>query len=116
MQICFQNSYSALISVAVMYYDSNACTGDPPFGWATAGWWNLNPGQSVATNVHTSDGNFAFFAEAEDGAVWGGAYGPVAATPQPFQGCAGDGSSNDSLSLGMRLVQAGTGHSKCTVN
>src|SRR5580692_10324595 len=32
------------VSVAVMQVDTDACGGDG--GWATHGWWNLNPGES----------------------------------------------------------------------
>jgi len=109
MQICFQNNYTAPLSVAVMFYDPDDCGGDGG-NWGTAGWWNLTPGQSVATNVFTSDGNFAFYAEAEDGAYWAGPYGPVDCVWQAFEGCQGIGNTNDTLSLGMRLVQ-GSGSS-----
>jgi hypothetical protein len=115
MQICFQNNYSSPLSAAVMWYDPDGCGGDGG-GWGTAGWWNLSPGQSVATNVFTSDGNFAVYAEAEDGEVWAGSYGPVSCVWQAFEGCQGIGNTNDTLSLGMRLIQAGTGHSSCTVH
>lgn len=116
MQICFRNSYSSPLSAAVMWYDPDNCGGDGG-GWGTSGWWNLDPGQSVATNVYTSDGNFAVYAEAEDGAVWGGPYGPVDCSAQAFQGCVDIGNTNDTLSLGMRLIQAGSGsYSSCTVN
>ncbi|SLE58782.1 Uncharacterised protein [Mycobacteroides abscessus subsp. abscessus] len=43
--LAFHNNYSLPVSVAVMQVDSDACGGEYG-GWATHGWWNLNPGES----------------------------------------------------------------------
>ena len=59
----------------VMWYDTNTCGGDGG-NWATKGWWNLSPGQETHTDVWTANRYFYFYAEAEDGAVWNGPYGP----------------------------------------
>jgi hypothetical protein len=106
MQLCFQNNYSSPLWVAVMWWNPDSCGGDGG-NWSTEGWWNLNPGDNVNTGVGTNNRYFYFYAEAEDGAVWGGDYGPVDATYQAFQGCVGIGSSRDNLSIGMRQEDAG---------
>ena len=106
MQLCFKNNFSSPLSVAVMWYNTQLCGGEGG-NWATEGWWNINPGQETHTNVWTANRYFYFFAEAENGAVWAGNFGPVAATPQEFQGCVAIGNTQDTLSLGMRQVDAG---------
>jgi hypothetical protein len=40
--LAFHNNYGLTVSVAVM---QDACGGEYG-GWATHGWWNLNPGES----------------------------------------------------------------------
>lgn len=106
MQLCFQNNYSSPLSVAVMWYSPSDCGVDGG-NWATEGWWNLNPGDGVHTDVWTDNRYFCFYAEAEDGAVWGGDYGPVYATYQAFQGCVDIANTQDNLILGMALIDAG---------
>ena len=76
IQIGLLNNYSSYMSVALMWYDPAACSGDGG-NWATGGWWNLNPGQTGFTNIFMSSRYFAYYAEAVDGAVWDGLYGPV---------------------------------------
>jgi hypothetical protein len=106
MQLCFQNNYSSPLSIAVMWSDQDACPGDDG-GWATRGWWNLSPGGSVSTNVWTANRYFYFYAEAENGAVWAGPYGPVDCSWQAFNSCQNIGSTADTLSVGMRQEDAG---------
>ena len=106
MQLCFKNNYSSLVSILVMWYDTNTCGGDGG-NWATKGWWNLSPGQETHTDVWTANRYFYFYAEAEDGAVWNGPYGPVDGTYQAFQGCVGIGSTDDNVSVGVQQVDAG---------
>ena len=106
MQLCFHNNYSSPLSVAVMWYDPGDCGGDGG-EWGTRGWWNLNPGGTVHTNVSTGNRYFYYYAEAWNGAVWGGPYGPVDCTWAGFSSCQNIGSTADYLSLGMREVDAG---------
>jgi hypothetical protein len=108
MQLCFENSHSSRLWVAVMWYDPSGC-GD--YGnWATRGWWNIDPGETVHTNVWTANRYFCFYAEAEDGTVWGGPYGPAYCTYRAFDSCVNIGSTADYLRLGMREVDAGWWH------
>src|SRR5664280_2303568 len=60
MQVRFQNNYSSPLSVAVMWWDPDGCGDDG--NWGTRGWWNLDPGQSVGTNVWTANRYFYLWA------------------------------------------------------
>jgi hypothetical protein len=118
VQLCFQNNYSSTVSIAVMWEDNDDCGGDGG-GWATEGWWNLDPGQSTCTDVSTGNRYFYFYAEAEDGEVWSGDYGPVYGTYNAFQGCLLVGNTQDNVIVGMQQVDAGWWHwaySSFTVN
>jgi hypothetical protein len=110
MQLCFQNNYGTPVSIAVMWYDTGACGGDGG-DWATRGWWNLNPGDSVHTNVWTANRYFCFYAEAQDGAVWAGPY-VAEVMNNAFDGCINIGHSvsdgpNPYYDVGFRLEDAG---------
>jgi Protein of unknown function (DUF1036) len=110
MQLCFQNSYSSPLSVAVMWYSPGTCGGDGG-DWETRGWWNLNPGDNVHTNVWTDNRYFCFYAEAWDGAVWAGPYGAEVSI-YAFDGCIDIGHSvsdgpSPYFDVGFRLVDAG---------
>jgi hypothetical protein len=61
----------------------------------------------VGTNVWTANRYFYFYAEAWDGAVWSGPYGPVYASDAAFDSCIDIGSTADNLYLGMAEVDAG---------
>ncbi len=61
------------LSVAVMQLDSAACGSFG--GWATHGWWNLNPGEAK-TVISTTNRYAFFYARAVDGRWWGDATGP----------------------------------------
>ena len=105
MNVAFQNSYSSTVWVCVSWYDPSSCGAD---AWATAGWWRVDPGETVWTDVWTDNRYWYFYAEAEDGAYWAGPYGPLVATWAAFQSCIGvapNGHAN--LEVGMRQVDAG---------
>jgi hypothetical protein len=110
VQLCFSNGYSSPLSVATMWYSPGTCGGDGG-DWETRGWWNLNPGDSVSTNVWTDNRYFCFYAEAWDGAVWGGPYGAQVSI-YAFDGCIDIGTSvsdgpDPYFDVGFRLVDAG---------
>jgi hypothetical protein len=114
LQLCFKNSHSALVSVAVMWYSPGTCGGEGG-DWETRGWWNIAPGHSVGTNVWTSNRYFAFFAEGQDGAVWTGPVGPPGGAEvsiDAFDRCIDIGTSvsdgpSPFFNVGFRLVDAG---------
>jgi len=87
MQVCFKNNYSSPVAAAVMWYSAGTCGGDGG-DWETRGWWNLNPGDSVNTNVWTDNRNFCIYAEAQDGTVWAGPY-TTQVSMDSFDGCVG---------------------------
>ena len=75
MQLCFQNSYINTLWVACGSTTQDMCAsiGFQP-GWESGAWWEIAPGDSVSTNVWTSNRYFCAYAEAEDGRVWAGNY------------------------------------------
>ena len=110
MQLCFRNSYTSPVWVAVGWYDPSGCAGDAG-EWGKRGWWQVNPGSTVTTNVSTSNENFYFYAEAQDGTVWGG---PLVAQVSiyAFDGCLYLATSQSSgpspyFDVGFQLVDAG---------
>lgn len=106
MQLCFANSCPSTLWVAVMWWDPDSCQADGG-DWATRGWWGVSPGGLVSTNVFTNNRYFYFFAEADDGLIWAGPYGPVECTDAAFDSCQVIGSTADYLSLSMRQVDTG---------
>jgi hypothetical protein len=108
MQLCFTNSYSSPVSVSVMWYSPDTCGGVGD--WDVRGWWNLNPGDTVHTNVWTYNRYFCFYAEAWDGAVWAGPYG-AGVSIDAFDKCIGLGEvvsegPQPFFDVGFRLVDA----------
>lgn len=109
MQVCFQNSYASPLSAAVMWYSPGTCGGEGG-DWETRGWWNLNPGDNVHTNVWTDNRYFCFYAEAWDGAVWAGPYGAEVSI-YAFDRCIDIGTSvsdgpSPYFDVGFRLIDA----------
>lgn len=74
MWLAFRNVYRRPFSVAVMQRDTDACGGEYG-GWATHGWWGLNPGESK-TVIWTRNRYAYFYARATDGRWWGDENGP----------------------------------------
>lgn len=70
MQLRFKNDFSSPLAVAVMFYDPIGCGSD----WRLRGWWNVDPGKTVHTDVWTDNRYFCFYAEAWDGSIWAGPY------------------------------------------
>jgi uncharacterized membrane protein len=84
MKVSFRNNYNATVWVAIMRFDQKACAnhGD----WATAGWWKIEPGEEKWPFSTTN--RFAYYyAEASDGAVWSGDYGPISVEKGAFESC-----------------------------
>ena len=110
MQLCFQNSYSSPVWVSVMWYSPGTCGGEGG-DWETRGWWQVNPGNTVTTNVSTDNRYFCFYAEAGDGAVWGGPYSAQVSI-YAFDGCVDIGTSvsdgpDPYFDVGFQLIDAG---------
>jgi hypothetical protein len=67
----FANLYSSKIYVAYMRLDP-ACGADCGDPWDVLGWVNLEPGQNESRPNPTGNPWFYYYAEADDGTVWGG--------------------------------------------
>ena len=102
MELHFRNQYPSRLYVAIMFYDPDGCG---EYGsWGTRGWWPIEPG-GEAFVLNTNNEYAAFYAEADDGAVWGGPYGPVYVHQAAFDSCVGIGdNSPETRIVGMRLV------------
>jgi|KBSMisStandDraft_5_1062788.scaffolds.fasta_scaffold597703_1 hypothetical protein len=110
MQLCFQNSHGSPLSTAVMWYNPGACGGDGG-NWETRGWWKVDPGDTVHTNVWTDNRYFCFYAEAEDGRFWSGQF-VTEISIYAFDGCyaiahAVFDTPSPYFDVGMRLVDTG---------
>ena len=111
MLVRFRNSYGPKVWVAIMRYDP----GCRDHGhWGTLGWWGVDQGETVAA-FHTDNRYSAFYAEAEDGAVWGGPYGPMYVYWDAFDSCVNIGSTAAYDVVGLRLID-GNGYGTYTVN
>src|SRR5690242_11332689 len=76
MELHFRNNHGSTLWVCIGFYDPGRCG---PYGnWGTRGWWNINA-SGEAYVVNTSNRYAYFYAEAADGGVWAGQYGPVLA-------------------------------------
>ncbi len=105
--LAFRNNYHLPISVAVMQVDHDACGGEYG-GWATHGWWVLNPGQSK-TAIWTKNDAAYYYAKATNGWWWGDQNGPrVYVNPWArFDSCLRIGTSSWNV-VNMRRVFVGS--------
>jgi hypothetical protein len=104
--LAFHNNYGLTVSVAVMQVDQDACGGEGG-GWATHGWWNLNPGESK-TAIWTKYDAAYYYARATNGAWWGDPNGPgVYVNPyERFDSCIQIGTSTWDI---VRMIRVGVG-------
>jgi len=102
MRVYFHNNYTTTVWVAIMQYDTDACGGHGG-DWATRGWWRIEPGQEVWAFSTTNEYCCAY-AEAADGAVWSGDYGPVYVYQHAFDSCVNIGASDAIDEVGMFLM------------
>jgi hypothetical protein len=100
MNVFVENRYTTPVWLAVMYYDPFSC-GDHG-DWTSAGWWRTSPGESVFP-FWTYNRYAAFYAEADDGAVWAGDR-PAGVGFNAFQWCA---LRTANYVVGMRLLDLG---------
>ncbi|OHV27850.1 hypothetical protein BBK14_18845 [Parafrankia soli] len=100
MQLNFRNSYGPRIWVAIMFYDPSGCGA---YGsWGTRGWWAIDYGASAYV-LNTNNRYAYYYAEAADGAVWAGSYGPIYVPQTAFSSCLGIGQTNARI-VGLREV------------
>jgi uncharacterized membrane protein len=104
MWVAFKNSYSTVVSVAIMRKDSDGCGSYG--GWATQGWWVLNPGESK-TAFSTSNQYSYYYAHSTDGREWRDDGGPsVYVASERFNSCLNIGSTASRI-VNMRKVDVG---------
>ncbi len=106
MRVYFRNNYSSRVWVAIMRFDPGACGSSG--NWATEGWWSINPGGQIWP-FSTSNRYACFYAEADDGRIWIGPYGPVYIYWDAFSSCINIGSTAAYDMVGMRLLDLGSG-------
>ena len=105
MQLHFRNRHSARLYVAIMFHSPDNCR---DYGsWGVRGWWTIDPG-GEAYVLNTSNRYAAYYAEATDGVVWAGQYGPMYVHPQAFDSCLKIGDTNPATRVvGTRMVDLG---------
>jgi uncharacterized membrane protein len=113
MEVHFQNNTSVRVWVAMMYQDTGGC-GDYG-GWATKGWWNIGPGEDKHP-INTNNRYFYFYAEAEDGRIWTGPFGPIYVYDTAFDSCLNIGSTAARGTVGVQEIHAPAITFKHTVN
>ena len=110
MELRFRNDYGTRLWVCILFHDPGRCG---QYGnWGTRGWWVIEPGNEAYV-LDTDNRNAYFYAEAADGGVWAGPYGPVLAPRRAFDSCL-DISNNVDPSVHCRHVRLAT--SRHTVN
>lgn len=101
MEVRFRNSYTSKVWVAVMYYDPADCG---EYGnWETKGWWGIDVG-ATKHPFNTNNRYAAFYAEADDGAIWTGPYGPIYIYQYAFTSCLNLGSTGSIGVVGLRRI------------
>ena len=99
----FQNSYRTTVWVVGIFYDPPDCTG---YGnWMIRGWWEIEPGQTVAAFESTNQ-YAGYYAEAADGSYWAGSYGPYLVTNSVISLCYDNRPAPPNFAVGMRLINA----------
>ncbi|MFF4986788.1 DUF1036 domain-containing protein [Streptosporangium saharense] len=111
MQLHFRNRYTAKTWVAIMFYNPDGCRDHGQ--WGTRGWWAIDPG-GEAYVLSTNNRYAAFYAEAADGRIWTGTYGPFYVYQNAFESCLNIGSTA-ARRVGARLVDM-NGYSTYYVN
>lgn len=102
MKVKFRNNARTTVWVAVMFYDPDICSGDGD-DWGTRGWWRIEPGDTKWA-FSTTNKYACFYAEAADGTIWAGNYGPVYGYSTAFDGCVGLATTQSDVIVDMRLI------------
>jgi len=105
-QLHFHNYYSQTVSVAIMYRDySGACDNDG--GWATKGWWNIEPGGDRYV-LNTKNRHVYFYAHTpSNDVVWTGTNHHMYVKNQAFRSCRDIGASTWDY-VGLRHINMGS--------
>jgi uncharacterized membrane protein len=101
LTIC--NSYTAPLSVVIMFWSPDTCGGEGD-NWQMMGWYNFDPGTcGVVYENDLEDLNryWYYYALAEDGAFWAGSLGGTSVPKDAFDLCWGAGIAADENSQGV---------------
>ena len=111
-QLRFHNYYHQTVSVAIMYRDySGAC--DNYGGWATKGWWNIEPGGERYV-LNTKNRHVYFYARTPDSQVqWTGPDHHMYASNRAFNSCRDIGTSTWKY-VGLRHINMGSTYANYT--
>jgi len=101
MEIRFRNSTGSTASVALLFYSPDSCSHDGQ--WGVRGWWVVGPGGTVHV-LNTTNRYFCYYAEAADGTVWAGDFGPVPVYRDNFDSCLLRGAPEAIGKVGMRRI------------
>ena len=112
--IRFRNRTTSTVSVAVMYWTYSEACGKYG-GWATKGWWNLDPGE-LKTAVNSRSTTVYYYARSNDGQyVWAGDEPQMYVTDDAFDSCRNITQSTWER-VGLRTIQVSPGVKRSTVN
>ncbi|MFL5533188.1 MAG: DUF1036 domain-containing protein [Gemmatimonadales bacterium] len=105
-QLHFHNYYSQTVSVAIMYRDySGSC--DNYGGWATKGWWNIEPGGDRYV-LNTTNRHVYFYAHTPNNRVkWTSPDYHMYVTNSAFNSCRDLGTSTWDY-VGLRHINMGS--------
>jgi len=105
-QLHFHNYYSQTVSVAIMYRDySGSC--DNYGGWATKGWWNIEPGGDRYV-LNTTNRHVYFYAHTPNNRVtWTSPDYHMYVTNSAFNSCRDIGTSTWDY-VGLRHINMGS--------
>jgi len=111
-QLRFHNYYNQTVSVAIMYRDySGAC--DSYGGWATKGWWNIEPGGERYV-LNTRNRHVYFYAHTPNNQyVWTGSDHHMYVGSYAFNSCRDIGSTS-SRYVGIRHIDMGSSFTNYT--
>jgi hypothetical protein len=84
MPLRIRNNYGPRIWIAIMLFDPVGCA--EAGQWSTRGWYAADNGGEA--HVLDTNNTFAYYyAEAADGAVWSGPFGPICVPQTAISSC-----------------------------
>jgi len=77
MGLRIANGYTSTIWTTIMFYSPETCGGPDNQPWECMGWWRVESGKSAlvyANDVGDLNSWWYVYAQASDGAIWGGPF------------------------------------------
>jgi uncharacterized membrane protein len=91
----FCNSHPTTIWTAISFFSPETCSGEGG-GWQNIGWYPVQPGTCrvvYANDLADVNRFWYYYAEADDGAKWSGAFPTWIKDPEAFNICDGLGTT-----------------------